>query len=39
MERNRLESTSGKNDRLHLPFILISAARDCHVHCEMLEDR
>ena len=26
-------------DKLPLPFILISAARDCHVHCEMLEDR
>lgn len=26
-------------DRLHLPFILINAPRDCRVHCEMLEDR
>ena len=28
-----------QSDKLPLPFILISAARDCHVHCEMLEDR
>lgn len=26
-------------DILHLPFILISASRDCRVNCEMLEDR
>lgn len=26
-------------DILHLPFILISAPRDCRVNCEMLEDR
>lgn len=29
----------GKADRLHLPFILVNAPRDCRVHCEMLEDR
>lgn len=27
------------SDRLHLPFILVNAPRDCRVHCEMLEDR
>ena len=32
-------SQSNSGDKLPLPFILISAARDCHVHCEMLEDR
>lgn len=26
-------------DRLHLPFVLINAPKDCRVHCEMLEDR
>lgn len=34
------QSTSlAPGDKLPLPFILISATRDCHVHCEMLEDR
>lgn len=27
------------SDKLHLPFILINAPRNCRVHCEMLEDR
>ena len=35
-ETNLIVNTSNK---LSLPFILISSARDCHVHCEMLEDR
>lgn len=26
-------------DRLYLPFILISTRKECRVHCEMLEDR
>jgi hypothetical protein len=34
-----LSTSSTPSDKLPLPFILISAARDCHVHCEMLEDR
>jgi hypothetical protein len=32
-------AADGKADRLHLPFILVNAPRDCRVHCEMLEDR
>lgn len=39
---NNISTTTSSSlgaDRLSLPFILISAARDCHVHCEMLEDR
>jgi len=41
IDRNAIADTpsTGVTDRLGLPFILISAARDCHVHCEMLEDR
>ena len=33
------DSVDRASDRLQLPFILVSAPRDCHVHCEMLEDR
>lgn len=40
IDRNaELPSPLAPGDKLPLPFILISAARDCHVHCEMLEDR
>lgn len=38
-EIQQSSSTLNTGDKLPLPFILISAARDCHVHCEMLEDR
>lgn len=39
IDRNATEQKHQQGDKLSLPFILISAARDCHVHCEMLEDR
>lgn len=39
IDRNSELQNTHQGDKLQLPFILISAARDCHVHCEMLEDR
>ena len=39
IDRNSELQSIHQGDKLPLPFILISAARDCHVHCEMLEDR
>jgi hypothetical protein len=39
IDRNSELQTTHQGDKLSLPFILISAAKDCHVHCEMLEDR
>lgn len=39
IDRNSELQNTHQGDKLPLPFILISAARDCHVHCEMLEDR
>ena len=39
IDRNASDQHHQQGDKLPLPFILISAARDCHVHCEMLEDR
>lgn len=39
IDRNASDQQHQLGDKLPLPFILISAARDCHVHCEMLEDR
>lgn len=39
IDRNSELQSTQHGDKLALPFILISAARDCHVHCEMLEDR
>lgn len=31
--------TNASQDKLLLPFILISAPKDCRIDCEMLEDR
>lgn len=39
IDRNSELENTHQGDKLSLPFILISAAKDCHVHCEMLEDR
>lgn len=39
IDRNNDLQNIHQGDKLPLPFILISAAKDCHVHCEMLEDR
>ena len=39
IDRNSDLQNTHQGDKLPLPFILISAAKDCHVHCEMLEDR
>lgn len=32
-------ASDAPNDKLMLPFILISAPKDCRINCEMLEDR
>ena len=37
--RRGSRSNQAETDRLQLPFVLISAPKECRVHCEMLEDR
>ena len=36
---NNLNEAAVPQDKLLLPFILISAPKDCRIDCEMLEDR